>query len=418
MDDRHLIQRVEFTPEMKETHTILVPDMLPIHFKFLCNVFSQAGYKLEHLTNSGRAVIDAGLKYVHNDTCYPALLVIGQFIDALDSGKYDTHKVAVLITQTGGGCRASNYLNLMRKAFIKAGYGHIPIISLNVAGLEKNSGFKLTLDMVPKALGAVAYGDLLMLLNNQTRAYEKNKGESTALVEKWVEKLSDDFAHGKSLTNPAIKKNMKQIVAEFAAIPRIKRKAIKVGVVGEIFVKYSPLANNNLEDFLVSQGCEVMVPGLMGFLLYCIEDTRQDYKLYGGSYVELKAYDLVKSFIKTIEKITIDTINEEGTFTPPMYHDDVRALCEPVINFGCKMGEGWFLTAEMLELAAHGYENIVCTQPFGCLPNHISGKGMVRRIKEVEPKANIVCVDYDPGATKVNQENRIKLMLAVAAENL
>lgn len=418
MDDRHLIQRVEFTPEMKETHTILVPDMLPIHFKFLCNVFSQAGYKMEHLTNSGRAVIDAGLKYVHNDTCYPALLVIGQFIDALDSGKYDTHKVAVLITQTGGGCRASNYLNLMRKAFIKAGYGHIPIISLNVAGLEKNSGFKLTLDMIPKALGAVAYGDLLMLLNNQTRAYEKNEGESTALVEKWVEKLSDDFAHGKSLTNPAIKKNMKQIIAEFAAIPRINRKAIKVGVVGEIFVKYSPLANNNLEDFLVSQGCEVMVPGLMGFLLYCIEDTRQDYKLYGGSYVELKAYDLVKSFIKTIEKITIETIKEEGTFTPPMYHDDVRALCEPVINFGCKMGEGWFLTAEMLELAAHGYENIVCTQPFGCLPNHISGKGMVRRIKEVEPKANIVCVDYDPGATKVNQENRIKLMLAVAAENL
>lgn len=418
MDDRHLIQRVEFTPEMKETHTILVPDMLPIHFKFLCNVFSQAGYKMEHLTNSGRAVIDAGLKYVHNDTCYPALLVIGQFIDALDSGKYDTHKVAALITQTGGGCRASNYLNLMRKAFIKAGYGHIPIISLNVAGLEKNSGFKLTLDMVPKALGAVAYGDLLMLLNNQTRAYEKNKGESTALVEKWVEKLSDDFAHGKSLTNPAIKKNMKQIIAEFAAIPRIERKAIKVGVVGEIFVKYSPLANNNLEDFLVSQGCEVMVPGLMGFLLYCIEDTRQDYKLYGGSYVELKAYDLVKSFIKTIEKITIEAIKEEGTFTPPMYHDDVRALCEPVINFGCKMGEGWFLTAEMLELAAHGYENIVCTQPFGCLPNHISGKGMVRRIKEVEPKANIVCVDYDPGATKVNQENRIKLMLAVAAENL
>ena len=418
MDDRHLIQRVEFTPEMKETHTILVPDMLPIHFKFLCNVFSQAGYKLEHLTNSGRAVIDAGLKYVHNDTCYPALLVIGQFIDALDSGKYDTHKVAVLITQTGGGCRASNYLNLMRKAFIKAGYGHIPIISLNVAGLEKNSGFKLTLDMIPKALGAVAYGDLLMLLNNQTRAYEKNKGDSTALVEKWVEKLSNDFANGKSLTNPAIKKNMKQMIAEFAAIPRIKRKAIKVGVVGEIFVKYSPLANNNLEDFLVSQGCEVMVPGLMGFLLYCIEDTRQDYKLYGGSIIELKAYDMAKALVKTIEKIMIETIKEEGTFTPPMYHDDVRDLCEPVINFGCKMGEGWFLTAEMLELAEHGYENIVCTQPFGCLPNHISGKGMVRRIKEVEPKANIVCVDYDPGATKVNQENRIKLMLAVAAENL
>lgn len=418
MDDRHLIQRVEFTPEMKETHTILVPDMLPIHFKFLCNVFSQAGYKLEHLTNSGRAVIDAGLKYVHNDTCYPALLVIGQFIDALDSGKYDTHKVAVLITQTGGGCRASNYLNLMRKAFIKAGYGHIPIISLNVAGLEKNSGFKLTLDMIPKALGAVAYGDLLMLLNNQTRAYEKNKGDSTALVEKWVEKLSNDFANGKSLTNPAIKKNMKQMIAEFAAIPRIKRKAIKVGVVGEIFVKYSPLANNNLEDFLVSQGCEVMVPGLMGFLLYCIEDTRQDYKLYGGSIIELKAYDMAKALVKTIEKIMIETIKEEGTFTPPMYHDDVRDLCESVINFGCKMGEGWFLTAEMLELAEHGYENIVCTQPFGCLPNHISGKGMVRRIKEVEPKANIVCVDYDPGATKVNQENRIKLMLAVAAENL
>lgn len=418
MDNKHIIERVDFTPEMKKKHTILVPDMLPIHFKFLCNVFIQAGYKMEHLTNSGRAIIDAGLKYVHNDTCYPALLVIGQFIDALDSGKYDTHKVAALITQTGGGCRASNYLNLMRKAFKKAGYGYVPIISLNVAGLEKCSGFNFTLDMIPKALGAVAYGDLLMHLNNQTRAYEKNKGDSMALVDVWVNKLSEDFSHGKSLTNPAIKKNMKQIIAEFAAIPRINRKAIKVGIVGEIYVKYSPLANNNLEDFLVSQGCEVMVPGLMGFLLYCIEDTRQDYKLYGGSILELKAYDIAKAFVKTIEKIMIESIEEEGTFTPPMYHDNVRALCEPVINFGCKMGEGWFLTAEMLELAEHGYENIVCTQPFGCLPNHISGKGMVRRIKEVQPKANIVCIDYDPGATKVNQENRIKLMLAVAAEQL
>ena len=417
MDEKHIIHRVEFTPEMKKTHTILVPDMLPVHFKFLCKIFGQAGYKLEHLTNSGRAVVDAGLKYVHNDTCYPALLVIGQFINALDSGKYDLNKVAVLITQTGGGCRASNYLNLMRKAFIKAGYGHIPIISLNVAGLEKNSGFKLTLDMIPKALGAVSYGDLLMLLDEQVRTYEINKGDSRALLDKWVNELCDDFEKNRSLTNGAMKKKMKEIVLSFANIPIKRFDAVKVGVVGEIFVKYSPLANNDLEEFLVSQGCEVMVPGLMGFLLYCIEDTRQDYKLYGGSYIELKAYDLVKSYIKTIEKILIEAVEQNSDFTAPMYHDDVRDLCEPVIGFGCKMGEGWFLTAEMLELAHHGYENIICTQPFGCLPNHISGKGMVRKVKEAAPNANIVSIDYDPGATKVNQENRIKLMLAIAREN-
>ncbi|MDD6062126.1 MAG: 2-hydroxyglutaryl-CoA dehydratase [Acutalibacteraceae bacterium] len=418
MDESHIIPRVEFTPEMKKTHTILVPDMLPIHIRFLCDVFESAGYKLEHLTNSGRAIVDAGLKYVHNDTCYPALLVIGQFIDALSSGKYDLSRVAVIITQTGGGCRASNYLSLMRKAFVKAGFGHVPIISLNFAGLEKNSGFKFTPDMLPKALGAVVYGDMLMLLNNQVRPYEKNKGESLALVDSWVERLSADFRKNKGLTNPAIRKNFRQMVREFAAIPRVERKAIKVGIVGEIYVKYSPMANNNLEEFLISQGCEVNVPGLMGFLLFFIDHRHEDHKLYGCSLVELAAFEAAKALVKSVEKIMIDVIKEEGTFTPPMLHDDVRKLTEPVISFGCKMGEGWCLTAEMLELAEHGFENIICTQPFGCLPNHISGKGMVRKVKQVNPKANIVCIDYDPGATSVNQENRIKLMLAVAAENM
>ena len=418
MDESHIIPRVEFTPEMKKTHTILVPDMLPIHIRFLCDVFESAGYKLEHLTNSGRAIVDAGLKYVHNDTCYPALLVIGQFIDALSSGKYDLSRVAVIITQTGGGCRASNYLSLMRKAFVKAGFGHVPIISLNFAGLEKNSGFKFTPDMLPKALGAVVYGDMLMLLNNQVRPYEKNKGESLALVDSWVERLSADFRKNKGLTNPAIRKNFRQMVREFAAIPRVERKAIKVGIVGEIYVKYSPMANNNLEEFLISQGCEVNVPGLMGFLLFFIDHRHEDHKLYGCSLVELAAFEAAKALVKSVEKIMIDVIKEEGTFTPPMLHDDVRKLTEPFISFGCKMGEGWCLTAEMLELAEHGFENIICTQPFGCLPNHISGKGMVRKVKQVNPKANIVCIDYDPGATSVNQENRIKLMLAVAAENM
>lgn len=412
------INRIEYTKEMAKDYTILVPDMLDVHFMFIQKIMEQEGHRTVLLKNKGRAVIDAGLKYVHNDTCYPALIVIGQFIDALQSGEYDVNKVAVIITQTGGGCRASNYLHLLRKALAKAGFPQIPVISLNVAGLEKNSGFQLTLPVLIKAMAAVVYGDMLMLLRNQVRPYEINEGDAERKRKYWTEKLCEDFTHSKGLTRNEMRENLRQIVKSFAEIPMEKREKIKVGIVGEIFVKYSALANNDLEDFLHEQGCEVNVPGLLGFLTFYIGNKLEEIKIYGGNKVKEFVLEQVRVYLTGIEKIMIDAINEDGTFKAPMPFRKVRELVAPVISYGCDMGEGWLLTAEMIELVEHGYKNIVCAQPFGCLPNHIVGKGMIRKIRELHPDANIVPIDYDPGATKVNQENRIKLMLAVAKENM
>jgi predicted nucleotide-binding protein (sugar kinase/HSP70/actin superfamily) len=409
------VERPVFTKEMKKTHTILVPTMLPIHFGFLANIFRQEGYTVEVLSNTGRAVVEEGLKNVHNDTCYPALLVIGQLIDALNSGKYDLNRVALLISQTGGGCRASNYIHLLRKALQKSGYGHIPVISLNMGGLESNPGFKITLPMVSKLVYAVLLGDLLMLLSNQCRPYEYNKGDTDKVVEKWQNVYLKIFATHKVIRHKDIKAHYRAILEDFDAIPRSKEKKIRVGVVGEIYVKYSPLGNNNLEQFLQAEGAEVVVPGLMDFLLYCVCNIRNDHILYGGGYWKAKGAQLAYQFLTQKENVIIQMIKEHGVFMPPTPFDHVQELGHKYINRGVKMGEGWLLTAEMAELIEEGVNNIVCTQPFGCLPNHVAGKGMMHVIKEKHPDANIVAVDYDPGASEVNQQNRIKLMLANAA---
>ncbi len=412
------INRIEYTEEMDKEYTILIPNMLDVHFSFIQKLMEQDGHKVILLKNEGRQVVDAGLKYVHNDTCYPALLVIGQFIDALQSGKYDVNKVAVMITQTGGGCRASNYLHLLRKALAKAGFSQVPVISLNVAGLEKNSGFKLTMPLIIKAMAAVIYGDMLMLLRNQVRPYEINEGDAEKLRYKWTDRLCDDFTESKGFSKKEMRENLKLMIHDFAAIPMEKTDKIKVGIVGEIYVKYSSLANNNLEDFLYEQGCEVNVPGLLGFLTFYIGNKLEEIKLYGGNKIKEFMLEQVRSYLTGIEKIMIDVIEEDGTFDAPMPFRKVHALAAKAISYGCDMGEGWLLTAEMMELIEHGFNNIICTQPFGCLPNHIVGKGMIRKIRELYPDSNIVPIDYDPGATKVNQENRIKLMLAVAKENM
>ena len=370
--------RLLFTKEMKKEYTILCPMMLPIHFELFVNVFRNCGYTVELLTNDGPNIVQEGLKYVHNDTCYPALLVIGQFMDALHSGKYDLDRTALIITQTGGGCRASNYIHLLRKALHKANLDQIPVISLNLSGLESNPGFSLSLSIIRKMAAAMVYGDMLTLLHNQVKPYEINPGQSEKLVNRWTKSLSGQFNHNDGMSLKEQESNLRAIVREFAQIPVKRVPKIRVGVVGEIYVKYAAFANNHLEDFLAEQGCEVNVPGLMNFLLFKVDNRLEDIKLYGGSKNKYKG----------------------------------------VIGYGNKMGEGWLLTAEMLELAEAGYENIVCAQPFGCLPNHICGKGMIHKIKAVNPAANIVPIDYDPSATKVNQENRIKLMLAVARENL
>lgn len=407
---------VDFTPEMRKTHTILIPNMAPIHFTLIKNVFINAGYKMELLTNSSRSVVDEGLKYVHNDTCYPALLVIGQFIDALNSGKYDVSRTALMITQTGGGCRASNYIHLLRKALVKAGYGFVPVISLNLSGLESSSGFHLTLAMIRKMVAAVVYGDMMMLLRNQVLPYEVNRGETDALVTRLTNQLSDQLARNRGYRLSEFAPNLDSIVREFAKIPVRRRNLTRVGIVGEIYVKYSSLGNNNLEEFLRSQDCEVMVPGIMGFLLFKVDNRLEDIRLYGGSRVKYAVVNALYRYLTKMERIMLDTLAPYPQFKAPATYEHQKGLVNGVIGHGSKMGEGWLLTAEMLELVESGYPNIVCTQPFGCLPNHIVGKGMVRRIRQIDPRANIVPIDYDPGATRVNQENRIKLMLAVARE--
>lgn len=409
-------ERVEFTKEMRKEYTILIPDMLPVHFKLLRNIFTLHGYRVGLLKNTGRKVVDTGLKYVHNDTCYPALLVIGQMISALQSGKYDVNKIALMITQTGGGCRASNYIHLLRKALVKAGLGHIPVISLNLSGLESNSGFHLTLEMLYQALIGLTYGDLFMLLKNQVRSYEMNKGDADALIDKWVKELSNQFRRRKGYTPKGMERNMKTIVEDFTKIPVKNVSKTKVGVVGEIYVKYSSMANNDLENFLVNQDCEVMVPGVMGFMMFKIDNRIEDINLYGGNPAKKKVCQLLMKYCEMLEKMLYNAVSENSEFLPPSKYAHIKQLITGVVGLGNKMGEGWLLTAEMLELAESGYGNIICAQPFGCLPNHIVGKGMIRKVKEIYPKANIVPIDYDPGATKVNQENRIKLMLAVARE--
>lgn len=410
--------RIEFTKEMKKTYKIIFPNMAPIHFNLFQKVFEHAGYDIEVLTNKGPSVVTEGLKYVHNDTCYPALLVIGQMIDALNSGKYDVHHTALLITQTGGGCRASNYIHLLRKALKKAGYGFVPVISLNMSGLEKNSGFKLTIPLLRRLVAGLIYGDLLMLLHNQCRPYENEKDASINLVNAWTDKLIDQFNHGKGYKSKQVKKNLYEIVDDFAKLPKTVIPKVKVGIVGEIYVKYSSLGNNDLEEFLFEQGCEINVPGILGFALFKVDNRLDDIELYGGSFLKKKVCQILKGYLLKMEAYMIEAVNthpEFHTMTPYLH---TKELVKNVIGYGNKMGEGWLLTAEMIELCESGFENIVCAQPFGCLPNHICGKGMIRKIKDVSKNANIVPIDYDPSATRVNQENRIKLMLSIAKEKL
>ena len=406
-----------FTPDMKITHKILIPNMAPVQFRLMAAIMEQAGYQCELLENCGSQVAELGLKYVHNDTCYPALLVIGQFLDALGSGKYDLDHTALIITQTGGGCRASNYIHLLRKAFVKAGYGQVPVVSLNFSGLEKDSGFPMTLTLIRKLLSVVYYGDLLVTLRAQTEPYEINKGEAEAMQEKWIKHLYALLLEDKGWHSREVRANMPQMAADFASIPVKRVPKVKVGVVGEIYVKYSPLGNNDLEKFLASQDCEVNIPGLMGFVQYCVYNFSETARLYGGNLLTLNASSLLLNIIGKTERVMLDSLKDNG-FHAPMPFLELVKQADGVISTGDKMGEGWLLTAEMVELVKTGYENIVCAQPFGCLPNHICGKGVINRIRELYPTANITPIDYDPGATRVNQENRIKLMLAVARERL
>ena len=397
---------------MKKDYTILVPSMLPIHFRLLTPVFAKSGYKLEVLTNEGEQVREEGLAHVHNDTCYPALLVIGQMIDALKSGKYDMDHVACAITQTAGGCRASNYLSLLRKALAMEGWQHIPCLSANANGLEKGSSVEFTMPLILRILYGAVYGDALMWLSNQVKPYELEKGATEKAVNQFIDELIPTFERGSYKQSKRIYKKMLEM---FKAIPQDRTQdKIRIGIVGEIYMKYSPLGNQHLEDYLIEEGFEPVLSGVMDFALYCVENSIIDYEYYHMHEKNHYIYNIVKDVIMRMQKTFRDTVKKDGTFIAPDDFSEVIENGKPFIDPGVKMGEGWLLTSEVVSLIKSGVTNVISAQPFGCLPNHIVAKGMVRKIKDEYPEANIVAIDYDPSASKVNQENRIRLMLANA----
>ena len=408
--------RLLFTKEMKEEYTLLMPQMLPVHFGMFQKMLQLEGYKVDMLTTHHHAIVEEGQKYVHNDTCYPALLVIGQLIDAVKHGGYDPHKVALLITQTGGGCRASNYIHLLRKALIKAGLEYIPVISVSF-GVEKNPGFSLTLPLIRKLVYAMLYGDVIVDLANQVRPYEVQAGEADRMLERWEDELVKSFDQGRRMRYAQFVKTIEEITADFAGIEVRREEKVTVGVVGEIYVKFSPLGNNNLEQFLLSEGCEVVVPGLTDFIIFKIFNRISDIELYGGSKIKYLVCKGLMQYVVKRQNTVIEIVGK-SRFRAPTHFEEIHRSVHDYLGDGNKMGEGWLLTGEMLELIHEGIPNIVCTQPFGCLPNHIVGKGMIRPLKDDYPDSNIVAIDYDPSATAINQENRIKLMLANARQRM
>ena len=403
-----------FTKEMKKDYTIIAPTMLPIHFGIIKQVMMQYGYRMEFYEDDTAKMIKEGLKNVHNDLCYPAIIVIGQLMAALKSGKYNPDKTALMITQTGGGCRASNYIHLLRKALRNSGYEQVPVISVNLSGLEKHPGFKLKPFLMGKCLLAMWYGDLIMWVSNQCKPYEVTKGDTQKVIDYWVNRLAEISSTPQFLR---IKNNYKAILRDFEAIPMHNIEKIKVGIVGEIYVKYSPLGNNHLEDFLLQEGAEVVMSGVGDFMMYCFSNRSMDAKLYGHKGLGVLGSNLGCAYLHHAQKKMIKCIKNYSKFRVPTDFNKVKELAKEFMGLGVKMGEGWLLTAEMLELVHSGVHNIICTQPFGCLPNHIVGKGMMRKIKEEYPESNIVAIDYDPSSAKVNQENRIKLMLANGMQN-
>ncbi|MCR1840501.1 2-hydroxyacyl-CoA dehydratase [Murimonas intestini] len=409
--------RVIFTEEMRKNYTILCPQMSPIHFGLLETAFCSAGYRLEVPEVDERLAVDTGLKFVNNDACFPSLIVVGQLMSALLSGKYDPDKTAILISQTGGGCRASNYIGFIRRALEKAGYPQVPVISINLSGLEKNPGFKITPALVLKGMYALVFGDIFMRCVYRMRPYEKVKGSADEMHMKW-ENICKKFISKRHTSISEFKKLCRAIIQDFDNLPITDVKKPRVGVVGEILVKFLPAANNHLVELLESEGAEAVVPDLMDFLLYCFYNSNFKAENLG---MKKSSATLANAGIKALEMFRGTARKEfqkSRHFTAPAHIADLAKYADPIVSIGNQTGEGWFLTGEMLELIHTGTNNIVCTQPFGCLPNHVVGKGVIKELRHRYPLSNIVAIDYDPGASEVNQLNRIKLMLSTAFKNM
>ena len=409
--------RVVFTEEMRKDYTILCPPMSPMHFDMIEAGFAACGYKMVIMGNDNKRAIDMGLKYVNNDACYPSLIVVGQIMDELLSGKHDLNKTAVIMTQTGGGCRATNYVGFIRRALKKADMEQIPVISLNLGGIESNPGFDINLNMISRLAYGAIFGDIFMRCVYRMRPYEIEKGSVNAVHQKWL-KQCREFLSAKHLHFGKFKKMCRQMIEEFDAIPINNVKKPRVGIVGEILVKYMPVANNHLVDLLEAEGAEAVVPDLADFLLYCFYNQQFKAKHLGGKKKSAFLSKTGISFVEFLRKSAVKAFENSKHFTPPCSIYDTAKNAEPIVSIGNQTGEGWFLTGEMVELIHMGVPNIVCCQPFACLPNHIVGKGVIKELRRRYPESNVVAIDYDPGASEVNQLNRIKLMLGSAMKKL
>ncbi|MBP5159983.1 MAG: 2-hydroxyacyl-CoA dehydratase, partial [Lachnospiraceae bacterium] len=407
-------RRTEFTREMRDKgYTILAPQISPIHLDLVQPVFKKHGYNIEMLDNATRKAIDVGLKYVNNDACYPSILTTGQLMEAVLSGRYDTDRLALLMTQTGGCCRASNYVAFIRRALDKAGLSHIPVISLNANGMEKNEGFKLAVPMVLEGLRGVVYGDILQRCLYRTRPYEKIPGSANALHEKWKKICIDSVLEG----GKSFSKICKGIVEDFDALPiDERRRKPRVGIVGEILVKYMPLANNFLVDILEREGAEAVVPDFLDFMAMCIYEAKYRREFLGAGFMSLVISKVGVAALDALRKPAARALRSSRRFGEPLDIRKIADYARPYLSIGNQYGEGWFLCGEMVELLEEDVQNIVCIQPFACLPNHVVGKGVIKALKKDYPGANIAAVDYDPGASEVNQLNRIKLMLSTAKQ--
>ena len=411
------IKKVTFTKEMRKDYTILCPQMSPVHFELLEPAFRAAGYNIDVLPNDNKQAVDMGLKYVNNDACYPSLIVVGQIMDALLSGKYDLNHTAVIITQTGGGCRASNYIGFIRRALKKAGMEHVPVISLNLSGLEDNPGFKLSPALVLRGIYAAVFGDIFMKCVYRMRPYEAVPGTTDKIHRKWAEVVKKFVSEGYP-SRKRFKKLCKDIINDFDNIETLDIKKPRVGIVGEILVKFLPAANNHLAELLESEGAEAVVPDLLDFLLYCFYNQNFKVSHLGMKKSKATAGNLGIKALEWFRAPASKAFAESKHFDPPAHIEDLAKMASEIVSLGNQTGEGWFLTGEMLELIHSGAGNIVCTQPFACLPNHVVGKGVIKELRRRHPESNIVAIDFDPGASEVNQLNRIKLMLSTAFKNL
>ena len=416
-DGNYGINKKIFTKDMKKDYTILCPQMAPIHFELLETAMRTAGYNLVLLRECTQKTVETGLKYVNNDACYPSILVTGQMIEALESGKYDPNKTALIMSQTGGGCRATNYIGFIRKALKDAGYPNIPVISFNVVGMEKVPGFKLTIPLLEKLLRGVLYGDLLQKMLTKNRAYEKNKGETQALFDKWMDKCKEILKNG---SNKEFKQSIYDIVNDFEKIELdTSIKKPRVGIVGEVLIKYHPFGNNFVADLLEKEGAEVVLPDFMGFIKFMATHKVTFNNLLKTNPIVAKISKAAINLIDILEKDTKTALERSNkNYLPPCNIWHLESTVKDILSIGNQTGEGWFLTAEMIEYIENDIPNIICVQPFACLPNHVVGKGVIKTIREKYPNANISPVDYDPGASEANQTNRIKLLMTVAKDNL